>query len=631
MSYRPFARRLPVGADCTGATTSFRVWAPDHARVDLLLAAPGQSETRIEMTAEGNGYFSLELDDVSAGALYRFAPGGAEPCADPAARFQPDGPTGWSEVIDPAAFPWTDHDWQGITTGPQAIYEMHIGTFTSEGTWAAATERLATLADLGVTVLELMPVADFTGRFGWGYDGASLFAPCRHYGRPDDFRRFVDRAHRLGLGVILDVVYNHIAPRGSMLKCFADAYRSARHTSEWGDCLNYDGDDSQHVREFVLSNVRHWITEYHLDGLRVDATQDVRDCSTPHILSEIVRTARDAAGGRRCLLVAENEPQQADILRPVEAGGYGFDMVWSEDFHHTAMVAVTGRRRAYFSDHRGTPQELVSACKNGFLFQGQRYAWQNNPRGTPVRGTKPARFVGYLQNHDQIANTGFGYRLHHLTSRSRLRAITALTVLAPITPHLFQGQEFTASAPFHYFADPPPESGADLIRGRHQALAQFPELATDEARATMPSPLDPATFASCRLNWAERAQNDWAVRLHRDLLTLRRSDPVISVQERHDFDGAVIGPDALVLRWFGEGGHDRLLLVNLGRDLAIDGIPEPLIAPRVGADWRVLWASEAPSYGGGGLATINPAEAWVLLGESAVLLASYPVEPKPLV
>ncbi len=304
----------------------------------------------------------------------------------------------------------------------QVIYEMHIGTFTPEGTWAAATEQLPELARLGITLIELMPIAEFPGRFGWSYDGVALYAPSHLYGTPDDFRRFVDAAHALGVGVALDVVYNHFGLGECCIEEFSAAYVSSRHKNDWGKPINFDDADSGPVREFFLANIRHWVSEYHLDGVRIDATQAFDDDSPEHILGELVREARAAAGARSIVVIAESEPQDVRMLRDPAHGGFGMDMAWNDDFHHTAMVRATGRREAYYTDYRGRAQEFVAAMKWGYLFQGQRYDWQGKRRGTPVLDLPAYTFVNYLQNHDQLANSTRGQRLHELTSPGRFRA-----------------------------------------------------------------------------------------------------------------------------------------------------------------------------------------------------------------
>jgi maltooligosyltrehalose trehalohydrolase len=628
---RAARRRQPVGAEVLAPNhTHFRVWAPARSRVEVVFEG-GLSPVRLR--PEADGYFAGEAA-VGAGARYRFRLDDAATLyPDPASRFQPEGPHGPSEVIDPGAFAWADQGWPGVRLEGQVAYELHIGTFTPEGTFAAAAERLPRLADLGVTLLEVMPVADFPGRFGWGYDGVNLFAPTRLYGRPDDFRRFVDRAHALGLGVVLDVVYNHLGPDGNYLMAFTPAYFTDRYKTEWGAAINFDGPDAGPVRDYFTANAAYWVDEYHLDGLRLDATQNIYDEGPgEHILAAVGRAARRAAGRRSVVIVAENEPQNARLVRPLDQGGYGLDALWNDDFHHSARVALTGRNEAYYSDYKGSPQELISAVKYGYLFQGQWYRWQKKPRGTPALGLPPAAFVTYLDNHDQVANSGLGLRCHALTSPGRYRALTALMLLGPGTPMLFQGQEFATSAPFLYFADHKPELARLVHQGRAEFLAQFPSLADPAHAPPVPAPADPETFRRCKLDWAEWDRHAEAVHLHRDLLRLRREDPTFRLQRRRGVDGAVLGPEAFVLRFFGageEGADDRVLLVNLGVDLSGEPVPEPLLAPPPGRRWSLAWSSEEPRYSGAGAPTLCLEGTWSLPGHSAAVLAPVRAVPRP--
>jgi maltooligosyltrehalose trehalohydrolase len=618
-------RRLPVGAEpYPGGGVHFRVWAPRRRAVQVVLEGTGRpgpgSRPRI-LDPEGNGYFSGHVPAAGTGTLYRFRlDDGPDLFPDPASRFQPQGPHGPSQVVDPGAFAWTDAGWRGTPLAGQVLYEMHVGTFTRQGTWTAAAHQLLELAAVGINVLEVMPVAEFPGSFGWGYDGVDLFAPTRLYGTPDDFRRFVDRAHAAGLGVILDVVYNHVGPDGNFLKEFSADYFTDRYKNEWGEAINFDGDNSGPVREFFVANAGYWIDEFHLDGLRLDATQQIFDASPEHVLAVIARRVREAARGRATLLVAENEPQHVKLVRPPEYGGYGLDALWNDDFHHTARVALTGHNEAYYSDYLGTPQELLSAVKWGYLYQGQRYARQKKPRGSPAFGLAPATFVTFTENHDQVANSAGGLRCHELTSPGRHRALTALLLLAPGTPMLFQGQEFSASSPFLFFADHNPELAKRVKAGRAEFLKQFPSIARYEVQAGLADPANRHTFERCKLDLSEREGHAEAYALHRDLLKLRREDPVFRAQGRGGLDGAVLAAEAFVVRFFGDKAGDRLLVVNLGRDLDLTHAPEPLLAPPEGRRWEVLWTSEDPRYGGHGAALFDADENWRLPGHAAAVL-----------
>jgi maltooligosyltrehalose trehalohydrolase len=577
----------------------------------------------IQLVAEPGGYFSALAPAARVGDRYRFRLDGEEGLfPDPASRFQPDGPHGPSEVVDPALFAWTDASWRGVERAGQILYEMHIGTFTREGTWAAALAELPALSQLGVTVLEIMPIAEFPGRFGWGYDGVDWFAPTRLYGAPDDVRRFVDRAHSLGLGVILDVVYNHFGPDGNYITRFTGDYISDAHATEWGAALNFDGKNSSGVREFVVSNARYWIEEFHFDGLRLDATQSLFDASPTHIVSEIATAVHEAALPRGAIVVAENETQEARLLRPQIKGGYGVDAAWNDDYHHSAMVALTGKREAYYSDYSGTAQELLSAVKWGYLHQGQRSGWQKKRRGFPALDLDPTSFVVFLQNHDQVANSGGGQRVHQLTSPGRYRALTALTLLAPATPMLLQGQEFAASAPFLFFADHEEELAKLVHEGRRTFLAQFPSLALPETQRRLDDPGHPSTFASCKLDCSERDTHAAAYALHCDLIALRRGDPVFGgAQRRGSVDGFVLSDDAFVLRFFGQEAGDRLLVVNLGRQLHRDAVSDPLLAPPEGSSWQKVWSSNDAAYGGDGTPALESERGIDIPAECAIVLA----------
>jgi len=616
-------RRYPIGAEPIGACVSFRVWAPAQDSMTVVLDE-GQT---FDMRRQHDGYFQIEVDNLRPGALYRFKLGSCEKLApDPASRFQPDGPTGPSMVVDPGDFDWHDHEWTGLSPGGQVLYEMHIGTFTAEGSYRAAAEKLPFLKELGITCLELMPVNEFCGSFGWGYDGVLAYAPTRLYGSPDDLRFFVETAHKHGIGVILDVVYNHFGA-GDRFKDFSPDYFTDRYANEWGSSINFDGPNSAGAREYFAKNAAYWIDEFHFDGLRLDATQALFDEGDEHILEVIAREARRAGEGKSIYLVAENEPQQTRLVRSLEQGGYGLDALWNDDFHHSATVALTGRNEAYYHDHLGCAQEFVSAAKYGYLFQGQRYDWQDAPRGQPGFDLRPSAFVHFLQNHDQIANSGRGVRMDKLASPARVRAMTALLLLGPQTPMLFQGQEFGSSSPFFYFAD---QSGelANLVRnGRIDFLKQFPSLQDDSFVEWMPDPAQPSTFERSKLNWPEAEASGHVIALHRDLIALRQQTPAIA--GNGDVDGSVLAQSAFLLRFFSPDPLDeRLLIVNLGQDLPVMSRADPLLAAPSGTRWSVEWASEEFVYGGSGRRPIDLLHRWTLCADSAVLFRPVAAAPR---
>jgi len=590
-------RKRPVGAEIIGEGVSFRVWAPAHREVSVVIDGVGYS-----LHAEEGGYFQGLIDSASAGTRYRFRIDGDDATyPDPASRFQPDGPHGDSEVVDPSAYRWSDGDWRGVDKRNLVIYEMHIGTFTREGTWRAAIEQLAALRDTGINLLEIMPVHEFPGRFGWGYDGVDLWAPTHLYGRPDDFRAFVDAAHAHNLGVILDVVYNHLGPDGCYLTKFTPDYFTKKYVNDWGESINFDGPNAEGVREFFAENAAYWIEEFHLDGLRLDATQSIKDASEENVLTLIVRRAREAAKEKTIFIVGENEPQDVRLIDE-----FGLDALWNDDWHHSAMVAATGRREAYYTDYRGAPQEFVSMAQLGFLYQGQYYSWQKDRRGTPSAHLPPESLVCFLQNHDQVSNSARGERLQSLTDPGRFRALTALLLLGPNTPMLFQGQEFGASAPFLFFADHEPELAAKVAKGRRESLEQFPSLKALHGDLARPDDIE--TFERCKLDHGERDAHAEVVALHRDLLQLRM-EMIGRVR------GAVIGAEALALRY-----EQRLLIVNLGAEIPLDIVPEPLLAPPLDRRWELRWSSDSPEYGGPGVIPIETKGTWIVPAHAAIVM-----------
>ena len=607
---------MTLGANVESKGVRFRVWAPKRSRVDVVLEDDGRNFPLLKDEA---GYFSGLVPIATAGMRYRFRLDNGEAYPDPCSRYQPEGPHGPSLIVDPSAYEWQTTGWPGVRMLGQVIYELHVGTFTPEGTLDAAIGQLDELKDFGITLIELMPMAEFPGRWNWGYDGVDFFAPAHVYGDPDALKRFVDAAHARGLGVILDVVYNHFGPDGNYLPVYSDQYLTDRHPNEWGQAVNYDGPGSAGVRDFVVQNACYWISEFRLDGLRLDAVHAIHDDSRVHVLAELSKQARAAAGGRSIVLIAECESQLIETVRPIEEGGWGLDGVWSDDFHHVCRVAMTGRSEAYFTDYRGTAQELVSVIKRGFLYQGQRYEWQKKARGTVVKNEPAHAFVFYLQNHDQVANHLSGDRMHAFTAPGRYRAIVALMLLAPETPLLFMGQEFGASTRFLFFADHHSDLAAKVHEGRKKFLCEFPEYATPEAQAAVPDPAAESTFEQSRLDVSERRRHAAVYRLHRDLLALRRGDHVLARQDRAAIDGAVLGAQALALRYAGPKDDDRLLVVNLGPDLNFVPAPEPLLAPVAGGAWTLQWSSDHPEYGGPGIVQPLSDKGWRIPAAAATL------------
>ncbi|MCA9133571.1 MAG: malto-oligosyltrehalose trehalohydrolase, partial [Planctomycetales bacterium] len=479
------------GAIVTTHSTLFRIWAPACQNLELELQhADGQQ--RLPMIAGENGFFERDVPGVGAGTRYRYwlpSPQGLVPRPDPASRFQPEGVHGWSQVVDPQHFPWTDGSWRGVAKQSLVIYELHLGAFTSAGTYLAAIERLAELQELGINAVELMPLAESAGKWNWGYDGVNFFAPRHTYGTPDEFRQFVDAAHGRGMAVLLDVVYNHLGPEGNYLRDFGD-YLSDRHSTAWGDAPNFDSPDpavARIVRDFFLANVSHWIEDYHLDGLRIDAVHCMADDSEPHIARELA-VVMDGMRGRfqrELHLIAESNVYDPQLLGSLAEEGHGYDAVWCDDFLH-AVYAVL-RPNEHMSQRRYEPSDMRATLRRGFVFQGTlSTARQRIPLAEDSPQAPLESLVFSIQNHDFIGNHPLGKRLHQLTSDDAHRAAAALLLLYPAIPMLFMGEEFACDNPFHFFVDYGDANLRDAVeRGRH---AEYPQHDWSEGG----SPLDPS-------------------------------------------------------------------------------------------------------------------------------------------
>jgi len=563
-----------LGATVEPGGVRFRVWAPERARVELVIEGqPAPPLARAE-----DGTWTAFVPGLLAGARYRYRLDGEGPFPDPVSRFQPDGVHGPSEVIDPSTFAWTDGGWRGLALEDAAVYELHVGTFTPEGTFAAAAEKLPGLRDLGLTAVELMPVADFPGRWNWGYDGVALFAPARAYGRPDDLRRLVDAAHALGLAVLLDVVYNHFGPDGAYQGAFSPHYFTARHGTPWGQAVNLEGRTGAMVRAYFVENARHWIREYHLDGLRLDATDRLHDQGPRHFLAEIAAAAHGAAPERRVIVIAEDHRNLARMVQP-EPEGWGLDAQWSDDFHHQLRRYLAGDSDGYFRDFAGTAADLARTIERGWLFTGQHSEYYGRPRGSDPAGIPPRRFTFYLQNHDQVGNRAAGERLHHRVDLATWRAASVLLLTAPEMPLLFMGQEWAASAPFQFFTDHEAELGRRVTEGRRREFARFHAFSDPAARETIPDPQAEETFRRSRLDWAEREREPHAgvVRLHRALLRLRREEPLLRDATWTGFRAWAADEDSLVLsRRIGERAVVVVARLRGKGSVLLDEVGEPL-------------------------------------------------------
>jgi maltooligosyltrehalose trehalohydrolase len=492
--------------------TAFRVWAPTPKTVELEVGGD-----RVPMTPVGDrGWYEADVEWAGPGTDYRFVVDGL-PTPDPRSPFQPEGVHGPSRVVDHDAFPWTDGHWTTPYLPAAVIYELHVGTFTDEGTFDAVIAKLDHLVDLGVDVIELLPVVEFPGERGWGYDGVDLYAPHHSYGGPDGLKRLVDACHHRGLGVVIDVVYNHLGPAGNYLSRFGP-YFTDRYRTPWGDALNFDGPDSDEVRAFFVDNAVMWLRDYHADGLRLDAVHAILDTSATHLLEQIAEAV--AQLGRPAFVIAESDLNDPRVVARPEVGGYGMDAQWSDDFHHALHVALTGETSGYYADFRGLADVAV-ALEQAFVYAGQYSPNRRRRHGRTPTGIPMWRFLGYLQDHDQIGNRAAGERSSMLMSTGRLKVAAALVLLSPFVPMLFQGEEWGASTPFQYFTDHDDPALAQAVsEGRRREFAGFGWAPED-----VPDPQDPKTFERSKLHWAEVGQppHDELLQWHIDVIALRRS------------------------------------------------------------------------------------------------------------
>ena len=528
----------------------FRVWAPAASRVEIEVDG-----TQLLMIPGDGGWWTVEVDGCGPGSDYTYRLDGGPPLPDPRSAFQPSGVHGPSRLVDHDAFPWTDGAWRGAHLPSAVVYELHVGTFSPEGTFDGAIERLDHLVALGIDAVELMPVAEFSGDRGWGYDGVDLYAPHHVYGGPDGCKRLVDACHNRGLAVILDVVYNHLGPAGNYLPRFGP-YFTDRYRTPWGEAVNLDGPGSDEVRAFFLDNATQWLVDYHMDGLRLDAVHAILDTSAVHFLEELSSRVNELANavGRRLWLVAESDLNDPRLVRAVDAGGYGLDAQWSDDFHHALHVAITGERSGYYQDFDGIA-DVVTALGGTFVYAGRFSAHRGRRHGRAASGLPGWKFFGYLQNHDQVGNRAMGERSSMLMSIDRLRVAAALVLLGPFVPMLFQGEEWGASTPFQYFTDhADAELGAQVSEGRRREFASF------GWETGVPDPQDPATFARSVLDWDEVELDDHAalLRWHTDLIELRRCWPELT-NGRVDQAGVDVRAGVL---WFRRGRV--AVIANLG-------------------------------------------------------------------
>ena len=578
---------------------SFRVWAPDRERVDVVVERPGGPRVHA-LGRSTDGMFSGVLPGLRAGDRYRYRLDDDRVLPDPASRFQPEGVHGPSQLVDPRAFDWTDDRWAGRDLEDIVFYELHVGTFTPEGTFAGVTSRLPELAALGVTAVELMPVADFAGSRNWGYDGVALFAPARCYGAPDDLRRLVDAAHGLGLAVFLDVVYNHLGPDGAYLSAFSPYYFTDRHHTPWGAGLNFDGDHSAMVRAFFIENAHHWVHEYHIDGLRLDATHAIADDSPRHFLAELPARLRRSVSGRRVLVVAEDHRNLNWMLKSEDEGGWALDAVWADAFHHQCRRLLAGDSEGYYRDFSGSTDDLATTIRQGWFYTGQFSTHLGERRGTDPAGIPASRFVICLQNHDQIGNRALGQRLNDQLDQPAYRAASVLLLMAPQTPLIFMGQEWAAGTPFLYFTDHHPELGRLVTEGRRGEFRHFAAFSDPIAREQIPDPQAASTFLASQLSWDERVAEPHAsmLRLYQALLALRRGEPAL--RRPWPFHVAALD-DGTVAIQRGESQEAVLVLVRLAGAGEVDLGHGPFSGRADDTDaradrWELVLTSEDPPF-----------------------------------
>jgi maltooligosyltrehalose trehalohydrolase len=585
---------MPFGAECCDdASVRFRLWAPAARQVDVCPTGPHRS-VRFAMDHCDGGWFELITDAAKSGSHYHFRIDGERAVPDPASRFQPRDVHGPSEVIDPFAFEWRDQTWCGRRWEDAVIYELHVGAFTPAGTFSAVGERLDYLADLGITAVELMPVADFPGKRNWGYDGVFPFAPDSIYGRPEDLKELVQSAHERGIMVFLDVVYNHFGPEGNYLRSYAPQFFTDRHRTPWGDGINFDGPESRAVRNFFIHNALYWLAEYHLDGLRLDAVHAIIDDSTPHILTELADAVRSSIEpGRHVHLILENDLNQARYLkREKHCQPKWYNAQWNDDIHHALHTLITDERDGYFSDYSERPLDQLGRCLvDGFAYQGEFSAYRNGkPRGESTDGLPLTAFVSFLQNHDQIGNRAFGERIISIADCRAVRAATAILLLVPSPPLLFMGEEFGAETPFFFFCDFEKDLAAAVTDGRRNEFSHFTRFADPAKRERIPDPNAAGTFEASQLNWsviADPRHEEW-LRVYRDLLTLRRQHvvPRLSMTCEVDANYELKGGRGLSVCWKFPDDSELILMANLGLD-PLSGLTPPAS--------QVIYASEEVS------------------------------------
>jgi maltooligosyltrehalose trehalohydrolase len=582
------------GAELTDRGVHYRTRCK-HSRAEVVIFDGGGNIVRtVPLESEGNGYYSGFDEAGAAGDLYKYRFEGSDTWPDPASSYQPQGVHGPAMVMDPARYRWRQTERLRRPFSELVIYELHLGTFTEEGTFQAAIGRLPHLVALGVTAIELMPIADFPGDRNWGYDGVMLYAPARAYGTPDDLRALVDAAHGHGIAVILDVVYNHLGPDGNYLAVYDDVYYAQpRRETAWGAALDYE---APAVRTFFIENALYWMRDFKIDGFRFDATHAILDNSARHLLAEIA-DAVQAEGG---FVVAEDERNEAAIIRDRASGGWGFDGVWADDFHHVVRTLLTGEKESYYGNFEGTGSELAQTIRHGWLYRGQPQIISGQERGTDPSATAPEQFVYCISNHDQVGNRAFGERLSQAISPAAYRAASALLCLVPQTPLLFMGQEWGASTPFQFFTDHKGELGQAITKGRRREFKDFAAFRDPALLEKIPDPQSEQTFLNSKLDWNEldTDQGSAILLLYSECLRLRRTLAAFRDRQRDSY--AVLDEgDGIVAILFGrEGVFTTAVVSNLAGTAPLPNMDAERLRPGEGRDWKRLLSSNESRFGG---------------------------------
>jgi malto-oligosyltrehalose trehalohydrolase len=572
---------MPFGAECCADDrVCFQLWAPRAQSVEVELA---DDSRHLALSKQNEGWFELITSKASAGTEYRFQIDHQLKVPDPASRFQPSDVHGASQVVDPTVFEWEDENWRGRPWEETVIYELHVGTFTPEGTFAGLQRQLDYLVNVGITAIELMPVSDFLGTRNWGYDGVLPYAPDSSYGRPEDLKRLIQTAHQKGLMIFLDVVYNHFGPEGNYLHAFAPDFFTNQHSTPWGDAINFHGPRSRVVRDFFIHNALYWLEEYHFDGLRFDAVHAIVDDSVPDILTELSETVRKTFGSKRFVhLVLENVDNLAHYLK---RDGQGcprwYNAQWNDDIHHALHVLITGETDGYYRDYAQQPVRQLGRClAEGFAYQGDPSAYHGVVRGQPSRDLPPTALVSFLQNHDQVGNRAFGERIVEIADERALKAATAILLLAPSPPLLFMGEEFGARTPFLFFCDFAGELASAVTEGRRAEFARFEQFGSAEVRERIPDPNSIQTFVHSKLDWdsMKATPNQSWLQFYRNLLALRKRTIVPLVKEIGGGQASFAASEdrALTVEWRIGDTTTLSLIANLS------GVPATLAARPLG-------------------------------------------------